>query len=202
MARIDTHETLRALYGPAGERSRLKQMPRLDRHCRRFIELSPFVLLATSGADGLSDVTPRGDQPGFVIAPDDETLLIPDRPGNNRLDSLLNILDRPGVGLLFLIPGVDETLRVNGTAEIRDDEDLRAQFIVDGKMPKTVLKVAIREAYLHCAKAFMRSKLWDASAQISRDTLPSMGQMLKDQLNWATAETQDEMLVRYRQTLY
>lgn len=202
MARIDTHEMLRALYGPAGERSRLKQMPRLDRHCRRFIELSPFVLLATSGADGLSDVTPRGDQPGFVIAPDDETLLIPDRPGNNRLDSLLNILDRPGVGLLFLIPGVDETLRVNGTAEIRDDEDLRAQFIVDGKMPKTVLKVAIREAYLHCAKAFMRSKLWDASAQISRDTLPSMGQMLKDQLNWATAETQDEMLVRYRQTLY
>lgn len=202
MARIDTHETLRALYGPAGERSRLKQMPRLDRHCRRFIELSPFVLLATSGADGLSDVTPRGDQPGFVIAPDDETLLIPDRPGNNRLDSLLNILDRPGVGLLFLIPGVDETLRVNGAAEIRDDEDLRAQFIVDGKMPKTVLKVAIREAYLHCAKAFMRSKLWDASAQISRETLPSMGQMLKDQLNWATAETQDEMLVRYRQTLY
>jgi PPOX class probable FMN-dependent enzyme len=202
MTRIDSHETLRALYGPAGERSRLKQMPRLDRHCRRFIELSPFVLLATSGADGLSDVTPRGDQPGFVIAPDDETLLIPDRPGNNRLDSLLNILDRPGVGLLFLIPGVDETLRVNGLAEIRDDEDLRAQFIVDAKMPKTVLKVAIREAYLHCAKAFMRSKLWDASAQISRDTLPSMGQMLKDQLNWATAETQDEMLVRYRQTLY
>lgn len=202
MARIDSHETLRALYGPAGERSRLKQLPRLDRHCRRFIELSPFVLLATSGADGLSDVTPRGDQPGFVIAPDNETLLIPDRPGNNRLDSLLNIVDRPGVGLLFLIPGVDETLRVNGIAEIRDDDDLRAQFVVDGKTPKTVLKVAIREAYLHCAKAFMRSRLWDASAHIPRDSLPSMGQMLKDQLNWATAETQDEMLARYRQTLY
>lgn len=202
MARIDTHDALRALYGPVGERSRLKQLPRLDSHCRRFIALSPFVLLATSGADGLSDVTPRGDQPGFVIAPDDETLLIPDRPGNNRLDSLLNVVDHPGVGLLFLVPGVDETLRVNGIAEIRDDEDLRAPFIVDGKMPKTVLKVAIREAYLHCAKALMRSKLWDASAQISRDTLPSMGQMLKDQLNWATAESQDEMLVRYRETLY
>lgn len=202
MARIESSDALQGLYGPAGERSRLKQLPRLDRHCRRFIELSPFVLLATSGADGLSDVTPRGDQPGFVLVPDDETLLIPDRPGNNRLDSLLNIIDRPGVGLLFLIPGIDETLRVNGIGEIRDDEDLRARFAVDGKVPKTVLKITVREAYLHCAKAFMRSKLWDAGAQVPRDMLPSMGQMLKDQLDWATAETQDEMVARYRQTLY
>jgi PPOX class probable FMN-dependent enzyme len=202
MASIDTHAALRDLYGPAGERSLLKQLPQLDRHCRRFIELSPFLLLATSGADGLCDVTPRGDVPGFVSCPDDRTLLIPDRPGNNRLDSLLNIIDRPGVGLLFLVPGIDETLRVNGVAEIRDDDDLRAPFVVDGKLPKTVLKVTVREAYLHCAKAFMRSHLWDANAQVPRDVLPSLGQILKDQINWATAETQDEMLDRYRQTLY
>lgn len=175
MARIQSTEALRTLYGAAGERSLRKQLDRLDRHCRRFIELSPFVLVATSGIDGLGDVTPRGDRPGFVTVADDTTLLIPDRPGNNRLDTLMNLIERPGIGLLFLIPGVDETLRVNGTAEIRDDADLLAPFAVDGRLPKTVVRIAVREAYLHCAKAFMRSRLWDPAAQVPRSDLPSMG---------------------------
>ena len=202
MAVIADLSHLQGLYGPAGERSRLKQLDRLDPHCRNFIALSPFLVLATFGADGLGDVTPRGDQPGFVGVEDDRTLLLPDRPGNNRLDSLQNILTNPGVGLLFLIPGVDETLRVNGTAEIRDDADLLARFDVAGRLPRTVLRIRVREAYLHCAKALMRSSLWSPAQQIDRASLPSMGQMLKDQLGWATAETQDEMVTRYKSALY
>lgn len=199
---ISSADRLRDLYGPARERSLRKQLPRLDRHCRRFVELSPFVLIATQGTDGLGDVTPRGDAPGFVAIEDDSTLLLPDRPGNNRLDTLLNLLDRPGIGLLFLVPGVDETLRVNGTAEIRDDEALCGRFAVDGRLPKTVIRVSVREAYLHCAKALMRSRLWDPAAHVDRASLPSMGEMLKEQLGLATGETQDEMLERYRATLY
>lgn len=202
MSNIKDVASLRALYGPMGERSARKQLDRLDRHCRRFVELSPFVLLSTTGADGLGDVTPRGDAPGFVAVEDDRTLLIPDRPGNNRLDSLTNILERPGVGLLFLVPGVDETLRVNGTAEIHADPALLARFAVDGKLPRTVLKIAVREAYLHCAKAFMRSRLWDPAVQVDRSTLPSMGEMLRDQLSLSEGETQAEMLRRYEATLY
>lgn len=202
MARITDPDTLRSLYGEARERSVRKQMPRLDRHARRFVELSPFVLLATCGPDGLGDVTPRGDAPGFVAIEDDETLILPDRPGNNRLDSLLNIVARPGLGLLFLVPGVDETLRVNGTGEILDDEALTSRFMVDGRAPRTVLRIAVKEVYLHCAKALMRSRLWDPAVQIERATLPSMGQMLKEQLGLAVGETQAEMLERYRATLY
>jgi PPOX class probable FMN-dependent enzyme len=202
VSHITDLEALRALYGPVGKRSALKQLDRLDVHCRRFVERSPFVLLSTTGADGLGDVTPRGDAPGFVAVEDDRTLLIPDRPGNNRLDSLTNILERPGVGLLFLVPGVDETLRVNGTAEIHADPGLLSRFTVDGKAPRTVLRIAVREAYLHCAKAFMRSRLWDPAARIDRGTLPSMGEMLRDQLNLAEGESQAEMLRRYEATLY
>ncbi|MEJ1157754.1 pyridoxamine 5'-phosphate oxidase family protein [Prosthecomicrobium sp. N25] len=202
MTRITSVEDLRALYGEARERSVRKQLPALDRHCRRLIELSPFLLLATHGADGLGDVTPRGDAPGFVAIEDDRTLLLPDRPGNNRLDSFLNILANPGVGLLFLVPGMDETLRVNGTAEILADEGLSARFAVDGKLPRTVVRITVREAYLHCAKALMRARLWDPAVQIDRATLPSMGEMMKEQIGLATAETQAEMLERYRSTLY
>lgn len=213
MAVVADEATLRQLYGAAAGRSVAKQLDRLDRHCRHFISLSPFVLIATADASGAADVSPRGDVPGFVAARERE-LLIPDRPGNNRLDSLSNILATGQVGLLFLIPGVDETLRVNGRAFIHDDGELTRLFTVAGKAPRTVLRVEVTEAYLHCAKAFMRSRLWEPEAQVERTALPTMGEMLRDQIaekdaagaasSFATEtpETQASMVARYRDILY
>jgi len=203
MARIESLESLRAIYGAPKGRSVAKQLDKLDRHCRSFIALSPFLVIATQGVDGFGDSTPRGDHPGFVGVVDDTTLIIPDRVGNNRIDSLTNIVERPGVGLLFLIPGVDETLRVNGTAVIDDDVDLRAAHIADGKLPATVIVVTVREAYLQCGKALMRSKLWADESRIERSLLPTMGEMLKDHTRSSEpAETQAEMLQRYAKSLY
>ena len=203
MGAITSEEALRRVYKEPSDRVRRKQLERLDRHCRRFVELSPFVILATSDADGSVDATPRGGPPGFVRVADERTLLIPDRPGNNRLDSLTNLVANPGVGLLFLVPGVDETLRVNGTVEISDDEGLRSLFQVDGRLPATVLVVSVREAFLHCAKALMRSRLWDQEARVERTALPTMGEMLKDQIGLdGEAESQQAMLERYRSSLY
>ena len=158
--------------------------------------------MGTGGATG-QDVSPRGGPPGFVKVIDENTLVLPDFPGNNRLDSLENLLEDGRIGLLFLVPGVDETLRVNGRAAIDTDLALRAMGTVDGRMPIAVIRVAVEQAYLHCGKALMRSALWDPAAQIERASLPSMGQMLKDQISTdKPAETQEEMLVRYRETLY
>ena len=198
---IADREALRALYRPANPRSVAKELPRLDRHCRRFVELSPFLMLGSSGPSG-QDVSPRGGPPGFVKTLDAGTLLIPDFPGNNRLDTLENIIENGRVGLLFLVPGVDETLRVNVRATVETDAGLRGQGTVDGRLPLTVLKVTVDSAYLHCGKALMRSALWDPSAQIDRAELPSMGEMLKEQVNWATAESQAEMVERYRASRY
>lgn len=203
MSRIETLDQLRAVYKPANARSVAKVIPLLDAHCRRFIALSPFLLLATGSADGTSDVSPRGDAPGFVAVEDDSTLLLPDRPGNNRLDSLENIIQRPGVGLLFMIPGVDETLRVNGTAEIHIDAEMRTRFEVGGKLPLSVIRIRVKEAYLHCAKALMRSALWSKEAQVPRSSLPTMGEMLEAHTQGAfAAESQDAMLKRYREVMY
>jgi uncharacterized protein len=202
MAAITTESGLRELYATPTERARRKELDRLDRHCRRFVELSPFLVLATADRDGRMDATPRGGDPGFVAVPDERTLLVPDRPGNNRLDSLANLTERPEVGLLFLIPGVDETLRVNGTAELRDDPDLVERFAVSGRAPKLVVCVTVRQAYLHCAKALMRSRLWDPEVRIERSQLPTMGEMLRDQLGSGEPESQAAMLERYRDELY
>ncbi len=203
MTTITDAETLRALYGSPNPRSRDKVLSHLDPHCRRFIALSPFAVLSSTGPDGLGDVTPRGGAPGFVEIADDRTLLLPDRPGNNRIDTLLNVVAHPGVGLLFLVPGVDETLRVQGTAAIDTDPALLSRFAVGERAPKTALRITVREAYLHCAKALMRSRLWDPAARVERSVLPSMAEMMKDQLGLAAkAETQDEMIARYEATLY
>jgi uncharacterized protein len=198
---IEDKDALRRVYKTPNPRSVAKEIKRLDRHCRRFVELSPLVVLATSGAGG-GDVSPRGGPAGFVKVLDDATLVIPDFPGNNRLDSLENILEDGRVGLLFFVPGMDETLRVNGHATIDTDPELRAMGTVDGKLPIAVIRVAVEQAYLHCGKALMRSALWDPAKHIDRSTLPSIGEMIRDQVNWATAETQEEMLVRYKETLY
>jgi PPOX class probable FMN-dependent enzyme len=195
---ITTLEALRSLYAAPRERAVRKQLPALDAHGRRFIALSPFVLLATGDAALHFDASPRGGAPGFVKVDEEGALLIPDAPGNNRLDSLENIVATGRVGLLFLIPGIDETLRINGSAVLSDAAADIALCTDDRRAPRLVIKVAVQAAYLHCAKAFMRSRLWQADAQVARSTLPSMGQMINDQTGIATpAETQEEMVRRY-----
>ena len=200
---IDTSDALRNLYKAAGGRSVEKELSALDKHCRHFISLSPFLVIGSSSASGPADVSPRGETPGFVQVLDDTHLAVPDRPGNNRLDTFENILENPNVALIFLIPGVDETLRINGRAEIRDDIDLLERFEVSGRLPATVLVVAVEAAYLHCAKALMRSNFWDPEAQVNRTELPTMGRMISDQIGVTDEpETQDAMQARYRQRLY
>jgi uncharacterized protein len=202
---VSTPDSLRALYEPARERSAAKQLPALDVHATRFIALSPFVVLATGGVDGM-DASPRGGDPGFVKVLDAHTLLIPDSPGNNRLDTLQNLVHTPQVGLLFLVPGVDETLRVNGTAVLSVDEAERALCEDTRRVPKLVIRVTVQACYLHCAKALMRSELWDPAHHQPRSCMPSMGEMLRDQVAHKVTpgtafETQEQMLERYRQTL-
>jgi len=204
MTAIREEAALRERYNEPLERSLRKQLDHLDDHCRRFIELSPFFVLASAGADGSADASPRGGPPGFVRVENDRTLLVPGWPGNNRLDSLTNLVSSPGVGLLFMVPGVDETLRVNGTVELSDDETLRDRFASDGRgAPRTVLVVTVHDAYLHCAKALMRSRLWDPEARVPRDTLPTMGEMLHDHIgSGEEPESQEAMVARYREILY
>jgi uncharacterized protein len=202
VAAITSEADLRALHAPPKERTVRKQLDRLDRHCRRFIGLSPFVVMATADAEGRLDATPRGGEPGFVTVADERTLLLPDRRGNNRLDSLTNLTEHPEIGLLFMIPGVDETLRVNGTVELRTDAELVEPFRVGRAAPAVVLRITVREAYLHCGKAMMRSRLWSPGARIDRSELPTLGAMLREQTGTGPAESQAEMLARYRNELY
>ncbi|PKO28952.1 MAG: phosphohydrolase [Betaproteobacteria bacterium HGW-Betaproteobacteria-9] len=203
---ITTLEALRALYDPVRERAALKELPQLDAHATRFIGLSPLVVLSSVGANGALDASPRGGEPGFVKVLDPQTLLIPDAPGNNRLDTLENIVQTGQIGLLFLVPGMDETLRVNGRALLTTDEADRERCTDARRVPKLVVRVTVQASYLHCAKALMRSSLWDASRQVERSVMPSMGEMLRDQIGDrlstdAPVETQAQMLERYRQTL-
>jgi uncharacterized protein len=203
MKKIDDISALRALYPAVHAIAERKQLNHIDPHARRFIALSPFVLLATADAEGRHDVSPRGGPAGFVHVADARTLLIPDWQGNNRLDSLANIVVTGEAGLLFLIPGVDETLRINGPAEIHADETLRAQFVERGRMPTTVVRVTVREAFLHCAKAFMRSELWSPAAIQDRSVLPTLGQMIRDQVGSSEAvESQEQMVSRFKTELY
>lgn len=196
-------DALRERYGPPIERARLKTLPKLDRHCRRFIELSPFVCLGTA-AEGGCDVTPRGGKPGFVHVLDNATLAIPDWPGNRRLDSLMNIISNPQVGLLFFVPGVDETLRVNGSAAITTDPGMLARWEVDGKRPRSALVVTVEEAFMHCGKALIRSRLWHDDYKIDRGELASYGRMLKDQIEISDSAEEIEAAVAesYRNKLY
>ena len=189
---VTTHEELRTIYKTPRptDGSIRKELKALDGHCRSFIGKSPFVLIGSSDGAGNADVTPKGDKPGFAAILDDRTIAIPDRPGNNRLDTLENILRNPSVGLLFLIPGMNETLRVNGDARITVDADLRERLAVDGKQPQSVVVVSVKAAYMHCAKAFMRSELWKPDSWYDRATLPTLGKILSDQM--AHAETVDD----------
>jgi PPOX class probable FMN-dependent enzyme len=203
MTHIKTVEQLRQIYKYPKGRPVEKVISRFEEHSRAFIALSPFLIIGSSRKDGIGDVSPRGEAPGFVKVLDDTTCAIPDRPGNNRLDTMNNILQHPQIGLIFLIPGVNETLRINGVAEIRDDDDLRQMFVVNERLPATVMVVKVNEIYLHCAKALMRSRLWQGATKIDRCQLPTMGKMINDQINSDTPlENQEDMAARYEKTLY
>ena len=203
---LTTRHELRQLYGAASERASLKELPSLDRHAQQFIALSPFVVLASANATGQMDASPRGGDAGFVKVIDTQTLLIPDAPGNNRLDTLENILDTGQLGLLFMLPGFDETLRVNGQAVLSTEHSALQQCADARRTPVLVIRVRVQAVYLHCAKAFMRAQLWNPSKHTPRHLMPSMGEMLRDQIQaiqgqTVGAETQEEMMARYRQSL-
>ena len=201
---IETVEELRSSYGEPSERAVKKALDRLDRHCRRFIELSPFVVLASAGADGRVDCSPRGDPAGFVAVLDDRTILLPDRRGNNRADSLTNVLENPHVGMLFMIPGVDETLRLNGRAKLTTDPAMLEPLAVNGRVPRSGLVVEVEEVFLQCTKALVRSRLWADETRVDRKAaLPSFGQMLADHIGEGDGEKVDrEIRARVRETLY
>jgi len=203
---ITTLTALRQLYGPARERSLKKEIPALDAHATQFIGLSPFVVMASTGSAGDMDASPRGGEPGFVKVTHAHTLLVPDAPGNNRLDTLENIIATGRIGLLFVVPGFDETLRVNGRAVLSTDPADLALCADARRTPALVIRLAVESVYLHCAKAFMRSQLWDASRHTERARLPSMPEMMRDQIRAfkgeeIEVETQAQMLERYRQSL-
>ncbi|MEQ8398788.1 pyridoxamine 5'-phosphate oxidase family protein [Thalassobaculum sp.] len=177
MSAITTIEQLEALYGVPGETSTVKEVDRVTPEYRAFIEASPFVALATGGPEGL-DCSPRGDLAGFVRIHDERTLMMPDRRGNNRVDSLRNIVRDPRVGLLFLIPGSGSTLRVNGRAHLDTGPDLLASFAVDGKAPRSVVVIAVESVYFQCARAIVRSELWNPARHVDPSSLPTPGRIL------------------------
>jgi len=179
---ITTESQLRAVYRPPGDVVGQKVLDRLDRHARAFIEVAPFVLVGTASPDGTADVSPKGGPPGFVVVLDDQRLAIADLAGNNLLDSITNIVRGSGIGLLFLVPGVDETLRVNGVACVTTDPSVLDACAVKDRRPKAAIGVTVTQQYMHCAKAFRRSRLWSTETWPDPGTLPSLGCILRDQM--------------------
>jgi len=201
---VSTREELRSAFEATHDVATKKVLRSIDGHSRRFIGKSPFLLIGSQDASGNADVSPKGDRPGFVRVLDGRTLAIPDRPGNNRLDTWENILENPAVGLIFMIPGMNETLRINGEARLTLDADLCADMQVNGRPAKAVLVVKVREVYMHCAKALIRSRLWSPDTWPPRADMPTLGTILKDQAELpGTAEAFDGILDEaYRTTLW
>ncbi|MGE5272417.1 MAG: pyridoxamine 5'-phosphate oxidase family protein [Verrucomicrobiota bacterium] len=195
---ISAGDALRSTLGEPSDLVKSKVADRLNHLTRQFVERSPFLCLATSAADGTCDVSPRGDPAGFVRILDEQTLLLPDRPGNRLADSLRNVLENPNVGLLFIVPGVTDTLRVNGRASMVDDPELLEPCAVEGKVPKLALRIEIEQVFTHCSKAFLRAQLWDPDRYVSRDELPSPGKLMCSVGADVDAETYDaERAERY-----
>lgn len=205
---IADEHSLRSLFHATHELAVQKCQTSLDEHARAFIERSPFLCIGTQNLDGKADVSPRGDPSGFVTILDPHTLAIPDRPGNNRLDSLVNILANPSVGLLFIIPGFDDTLRVNGQASLVTDPELLESMCVNDRMPKLAIVVKVSTVFMHCAKAFRRSKLWNPDHFQDRSEMPSLVKIILDQTTGAPRDKDqmrkldDELEDEYKKTLY
>ena len=199
---INDEDSLRQRYKQPLSRASGKVLDHLDVHCRAILALSPFCVLSSQGDDG-ADISPRGDPPGFLRVLDDKHLLLPDRIGNNRLDTFENILTNPMVALLVLIPGVDETLRINGTAQLTDDVRLLAGSTVRGRPPSIGLIIAVTEAFLHCPKAFVRSELWNPKRQVNRSTLPTYTVMLTDHVTGLSKkESERQAAIMNKRGLY
>jgi PPOX class probable FMN-dependent enzyme len=205
--RISDESALREQFHPVTPLAVEKCQSSLDSHAQNFVQRSPFVVIGTQDRDGKADVSPRGDPPGFVKILDPTTLAIPDRPGNNRLDSLTNLLSNPSIGLLFIIPGFDDTLRVNGRATLVNDPQLLESMGVKDRVPKVAVVVDVEEVFLHCAKAFRRSHLWDPSSLQRREEMPSLSKMILDQTKSAPRDEDmrkidDDLEAEYARTLY
>jgi len=193
---------LEAIYPEPTARVIAKARPEIDIHARKFIEMSPFCVLATSGSDGSVDASPRGGGPGFVHVDGPNRLLMPDRPGNNRIDSFKNIVEGTGfVHLVFFVPGLDETLRVGGKAAVMVDPALLEAMKEFGKLPRAVLRIDVDEAYFHCGKALMRSKLWSNDVQVQREVFPSISEVIHDQTRLGEPEPQAAVEARYKTQL-
>jgi PPOX class probable FMN-dependent enzyme len=200
---VEGLDELREIYGPPSDRAVKKQLSRLDKHCRAFIARSPFLVIASSDPSGRCDASPKGDAPGFVQVLDDETLLIPDRLGNNRVDTIGNLVERPGVGLIFFVPGLNETLRINGRARVITDPALLDPLAVNGKMPRSGILVAAEEIYFHCGKALIRSDLWNPEKQLRKSEFPSLGRILAEQIGGISIEESERYTAEgYRTRLY
>ena len=193
---------LKTIYPDPSPRVIAKARPEIDAHAKKFIAMSPFCVLATSGSDGSVDASPRGGNPGFVHVAGPNQLLMPDRSGNNRIDSFRNIVEGSGfVQLIFFVPGIDETLRVGGSGKLTAAPELMADMIEFGKPPRAVLQIEVREAYFHCGKALMRSKLWSAETRVERAVMPSIGQVIHDQTGLGGPESQQVIEERYKTQL-
>lgn len=205
---IADEQSLRGLFHATHPLAALKSQPMLDKHAQDFIRRSPFLCIGTQSAEGRADVSPRGDPVGFVRILDERTLAIPDRPGNNRLDTLANIIANPNVGLLFIVPGFDDTLRVNGRARLVNDPDILAGMSVNDRLPKLAIIVDVQEVFLHCAKAFRRSHLWSPDHFQDRSEMPSLSKIILDQTTGAPSNAEEmrkmdeELEEDYKKTLY
>jgi uncharacterized protein len=208
MSRIAERQQLRDKLGEVSVLAAGKSIKKIDKYATTFIEHSPFLCIGTADAQGNADVSPRGDPMGFVRVIDEKTLIIPDRPGNNRADTMQNIIANPNVGILFLIPGIEDTLRINGKAEIIDDPEALAPAAVNGKPPKLGIRVKVDEVFFHCAKAFKRSKLWDPSSHQDRQILPSLARIVMEQARACEVEedeaekVEEDIQEAYRKNLY
>ena len=199
---IKNEEDLRHLYGWPKGRAKSKVLSQLEKHSRNFIDKSPFFVLCSYDRTGRADASPRGGKPGFVRVLDHNTLIVPDSKGNNRVDSLINIVETGRIGCLFLIPGIEETLRINGTAIISTQKEYIDLFLKERNPPKTCIVISVDELFLHCAKALLRSELWNDTFKMARPEFPTMGRMLKEQLGAnGPEESQEDMLKRYSRDL-
>jgi PPOX class probable FMN-dependent enzyme len=200
---LTTPAEIRDHYGAPSALAASKTIHHLDRHARAFIALSPFVVIASADADGNCDATPRGDAPGFISVTDEHTLLIPDRRGNNRVDTLLNIAANPRIGLLFLVPGFGETLRVNGRVSITTDPGRLESLMAGGKVPSSAIVLAVDEVFFHCAKAMIRSEIWNPERHQDRASFPSLGRIIAEQVGGVNADTAEANIAdSYRSKLY